>query len=429
MSIVVVGGGLAAANAVEELREQGYDGDVTVFGAEAHLPYERPPLSKGYLLGDDGARRPRSSTTPSGTPTSASTCAWATQVTRARPGRGHVTTSATGTHGLRPAPARHRGRAAAAARRGRSGARGRLPAHARRQPRACAPRSVEGGRVVIVGGGWIGLEVAAAAATAGCTVTVVETAAAARCSACSGPEVADVFADLHREHGVDLRLDAQVERRHGDRRTTASLTLGDGSGLDGRPAGRRHRRRAPTSGSRSAPGLDGRQRRARRRARCAPATRDVFAAGDVANHRHPVLGRRIRVEHWDTAIEQGKAAARNLLGGRGVLRRLPYFFTDQYDLGMEYVGNVGPDGLRRGGRSAATRRAARSPPSGCEDGRVLAGMHVNDWDAIDPIRALVGQSVDAGKLGDEGIAPGRAGRDELTNGADLPVGAVACGGG
>jgi len=129
----------------------------------------------------------------------------------------------------------------------------------------------------------------------------------------------------------------------------------------------------------------------------------VWAAGDVANHRHPVLGRRIRVEHWDTAIEQGKVAAHNLLDAGEDYQRLPYFFTDQYDLGMEYVGSVGPDGfddvVLRGDPASGTFAAFW-----LAGGRILAGMHVNDWDAIDPIRALVGESVDAGKLADPGIA-------------------------
>jgi NADPH-dependent 2,4-dienoyl-CoA reductase/sulfur reductase-like enzyme len=127
----------------------------------------------------------------------------------------------------------------------------------------------------------------------------------------------------------------------------------------------------------------------------------VFAAGDVANHAHPTLGRRIRVEHWDTAIEQGKVAARNLVGGDEPYTRLPYFFTDQYDLGMEYVGNVGPDGY--------DEVVLRGDPAGqftafwLAGGRVLAGMHVNDWDAIDPIRAIVGTEVDPGRLRDTSV--------------------------
>jgi 3-phenylpropionate/trans-cinnamate dioxygenase ferredoxin reductase component len=125
----------------------------------------------------------------------------------------------------------------------------------------------------------------------------------------------------------------------------------------------------------------------------------VYAAGDVANQLHPTLGRRLRVEHWDTAIEQGKVAAANMLGGDEAYSRMPYFFTDQYDLGMEYVGSVGPDGY--------DDVILRGDPAGqftafwLSSQRVLAGMHVNDWDAIEPIRALVGRHVAPDRLRDE----------------------------
>jgi NADPH-dependent 2,4-dienoyl-CoA reductase/sulfur reductase-like enzyme len=115
----------------------------------------------------------------------------------------------------------------------------------------------------------------------------------------------------------------------------------------------------------------------------------VFAAGDVANHDHPTLG-RIRVEHWDNAIQQGKHAARVMLGDDAPYDRQPYFFTDQYDLGMEYVGHVGRDGYDEvvvrgdlGGSRVFSALWIRG-------GRVVAGMHANDWDAIEHVRAVVG---------------------------------------
>ena len=118
----------------------------------------------------------------------------------------------------------------------------------------------------------------------------------------------------------------------------------------------------------------------------------VYAIGDVANHDHPVLGRRIRVEHWDTAIEQGKVSARNLLGANEQYTRQPYFFTDQYDLGMEYVGSVGPDGYDRvdidGSTDVLNGDAFRA--YWVADGRVVAAMHANDWDASDAIRDSIG---------------------------------------
>jgi 3-phenylpropionate/trans-cinnamate dioxygenase ferredoxin reductase subunit len=126
----------------------------------------------------------------------------------------------------------------------------------------------------------------------------------------------------------------------------------------------------------------------------------VYAAGDVANADHPVLGRSLRVEHWDTAIKHGRVVAANLLGEDTVHDALPYFFTDQYDLGMEYVGNSGPEGF--------DRVVVRGDASGLDftawwlrGDEVVAGMHVNDWDAIDDVRRLVGGHVDADRLADE----------------------------
>ena len=136
---------------------------------------------------------------------------------------------------------------------------------------------------------------------------------------------------------------------------------------------------------------------------CARRTRDVFAAGDVASAYHPLLGRHVRVEHWDNAIQQGQTAARNMLGGNESYTRLPYFFTDQYDLGIEYVGSIGPDGydevILRG--DAPGRRFTAFWVKG---DRVVAGMHANDWDAIDPIRSIVTAArVDLPKLRDDTV--------------------------
>jgi len=129
---------------------------------------------------------------------------------------------------------------------------------------------------------------------------------------------------------------------------------------------------------------------------------DVYAAGDLANAYHPGLGRHVRVEHWDNAIRQGRTAAHNMLGAEEVYDRLPYFFTDQYDLGMEYVGNVSAEGydevVLRGDVAALNFTAFW-----VKDSRVLAAMHVNDWDAIDPLRRIVTSGkVDVAALRDPG---------------------------
>ncbi|HEU5485496.1 MAG TPA: FAD-dependent oxidoreductase, partial [Microlunatus sp.] len=229
-----------------------------------------------------------------------------------------------------------------------------------------------GARLGVVGAGWIGLEVAAAAREAGCAVTVFEQAQLPLLGVL-GPEVAQAFADLHRAHGVELRLGSSVGA--GDLREFDLLVVGVGV--------------APSTELAEAAGLavdngvlvDTRLR---------TSDRDVYAIGDIANHDHPVLGRRVRVEHWETAIEQGKTAAHNLAGGDEPYERLPYFFTDQYDLGMEYVGSVGPEGYDRvdiDGDLHGTFRAYW-----VKGGTVVAAMHANDWDASDAIRESVGGS-------------------------------------
>jgi NADPH-dependent 2,4-dienoyl-CoA reductase/sulfur reductase-like enzyme len=253
-----------------------------------------------------------------------------------------------------------------------------------------------------VGAGWIGLEVAAAARLAGADVTIVETAELPLL-AVLGPEVAPVFADLHREHGVDLRLSTSVETvEHDGGRTRVRLSDGHEVspdlivvGIGAAPSVEL----AETAGLAVDNGVlvDSALR---------TANSDVFAAGDVASHDHPVLGRRIRVEHWDTAINQGKHAARVMLGDDKSYEHLPYFFTDQYDLGMEYVGGVGPDGYDE----VVIRRNDDGKPATVlwiASDKVVAGMHIDDWDAIDHIRAAVGRDATPA-LKDAGVALGDA---------------------
>jgi NADPH-dependent 2,4-dienoyl-CoA reductase/sulfur reductase-like enzyme len=255
------------------------------------------------------------------------------------------------------------------------------------------------GRIVIIGGGWIGLEVAAAARTAGAEVTVVEMQDLPL-QGVLGPEVARVFAGLHRDHGVDLRLGAGVDGIDGRADGTSDVRLTDGSSL---PAdlvvvgiGVQ-----PEVALARAAGLavdDGVLVDARLRT----SDPHVFAVGDIAGHDHPVLRRRVRVEHWDNAIHQARAAVRVMMGGDEPYERLPYFFTDQYDLGMEYVGSVGPDGydevVLRGDVEGRVFSAFW-----LRGGRVLAAMHANDWDLIDPIRGIVGREVDRARLADAAV--------------------------
>jgi NADPH-dependent 2,4-dienoyl-CoA reductase/sulfur reductase-like enzyme len=256
-----------------------------------------------------------------------------------------------------------------------------------------------GRRVVVIGGGWIGLEVTAAAREAGCEVTVVETLAKPLLRVL-GAEVADVFLALHEEHGVVFRLGASVSGVEA-RGTTSVVRLGDGSDLEADllvvGVGV-----APNVELADAAGLDT-DNGVLVDEHLRTSHPDVYAAGDVANAHHPLLGRRIRVEHWDNAIQQGRAAARNMIGHEDPYKRLPYFFTDQYDLGMEYVGHVGPEGyddvVLRGDVTGRVFAAFW-----LSAGKVIAGMHANDWDAIDPVRRIVSLgSVDLAALRDPAV--------------------------
>ncbi|HET6626683.1 MAG TPA: FAD-dependent oxidoreductase [Nocardioidaceae bacterium] len=393
---VIVGGGLAAAKAVEALRESGYDGQLVVYCEERHLPYERPPLSKDYLLGN--AEIDTAFVHPS---------EWYDEhdvdlrlgctVTAVDLGAHEVTAEgaqqaydklliATGSSARRLPMADESGAPVAYL---------RTMEDSERIKSAFTP----GGRIAIIGGGWIGLEVASAARAAGSEVTVLE-ALDLPLVRVLGPEVAASFADLHREHGVDLRLNAKVSRvEEADGR--ALVHLGDGSIVDAdlvligvgvSP----NVELAETAGLKTDNGIvvDEHLR---------TSDPSVFAAGDVASAQHPVLGRTLRVEHWDNAIEQGTVAGRNMAGEDVSYDRLPYFFTDQYDLGMEYVGNVGPDGYDEVVVRGDTTGTRVFTAFWLKDGRVLAGMHANDWDAIDAVRALVGKTVDVARLRDESV--------------------------
>jgi NADPH-dependent 2,4-dienoyl-CoA reductase/sulfur reductase-like enzyme len=381
MSVVVVGGGVAAGTAVTALRENGYGGRVVLVAAEDHLPYERPPLSKGYLLGDD----------PIETVYLHDHAWYADHDVELRLGEA-VEAVDRASRTVRTAAAELRYDQLVLAT-------GAQPRHLRVADESGRPVSYlrtiedsqhlraalgEASRVAIVGAGWIGLEVAAAARAAGAEVTVHEVAELPLL-AVLGPEVAQVFADVHRAHGVDLRLGAGVTAA--DLQDADHVVVGIGA--------------APVTALAEAAGLpvdDGVLVDATLRT-SDPA---VFAIGDVANVDHPVLGRRVRVEHWQTAIDHGTAVGRTLAGHETPVTALPYFFTDQYDLGMEYVGAPGPAGYDR----VVVRGDTREPHFTAfwlRQGLVVAGMHVNVWEAIEPIRALVGRTADPERLADTSV--------------------------
>ena len=391
MDIVIIGGGIAAANAARELRDQGHPGAITVLAAEPHAPYERPPLSKDLLLGK-------------AEPESAQVLApgwYSEHDVELRTG-----TAATGIDldrrrvlvGEEELPYDRLLLATGATPRHLDDLEGiDVPvAYLRTLGDSVALKARLSGHVLIVGAGWIGLEVAAAARAAGATVTVVDPAAQPLLGVL-GPEVAAHFAGLHRNHDVDLRLETTIDSVEG-----SSVTLSDGEQLTpdlivvGIGA-------VPDDALARAAGLavDNGVLVDRDLRSSDPF---VFAAGDVANQDHPTLGRRLRVEHWDTAIHQGRAAARAMLGDDAGYDRQPYFFTDQYDVGVEYVGSVGPDGydsvVVRGDSLVDGLTALW-----ISGGVVVAGMQANDWDATDTIRGLVGQDAPA-KVGDTSVALG-----------------------
>jgi 3-phenylpropionate/trans-cinnamate dioxygenase ferredoxin reductase subunit len=384
--IVLVGGGLASGTAARELRAQGYDGPLTVFAGEDHVPHERPPLSKGYLLGKDQVES-----------TFVNEAGWYAEHevdlrlgvrvdavdVRARTLRaGGDDLAWSGLLLATGATPRHLPLA------DKSG----VPVHYLRtidDATALREHLVEGARIGIIGGGWIGLEVASAARQRGAEVVVLEALDQPLLNVL-GPQVAALFARLHREHGVDLRTGARVEEiGAGPDGPTIRLADGDTLTVDRLVVGVGV---TPDSDLAAAAGIavdNGILVDAGLRS-SAPG---VLAAGDVANVDHPVLGHRLRVEHWDTAIKHGTVAATNLLGGDAVADDLPYFFTDQYALGLEYVGHPGPDGFDRvvvAGEVTGPVEEAVLRVWWLRDDLVVAGMHVNDWDAIDRVRALVG---------------------------------------
>jgi 3-phenylpropionate/trans-cinnamate dioxygenase ferredoxin reductase component len=391
---VVVGGGLAAATLVQTLREGGFSEPVTLIGEESDRPYERPALSKDYLQGRTAAGDLY--VHPEGW--------YANHQVRTRFGETVTEIDPRGCSvGLRSGETVGYSQLVLA-----TGASPRTPSlpgvdlaevyTLRRIGQAEALRaafSSSGRRLVVIGAGWIGLEVAASARTAGCEVTVLE-AADVPLARVLGPRLGRHFADVHRQHGVDLRTRTQVTAILGrEGRVTGVETSGGVVPADlvlvavGV---------TPETGLAYAAGLTvdngiavDEQLRTRN-----PA---ILAIGDVANAHHPLLGHRLRVEHWDNAIRQGRLAAGTILGEDGRYDWQPYFYTDQYDLGMEYVGHSRPEDevVLRGDVEDGAFLAFW-----LRDGTVTAAMNLNLWDVNDPLRALVGRSIPADRLGDEG---------------------------
>ncbi|MGH3446161.1 MAG: NAD(P)/FAD-dependent oxidoreductase [Nocardioidaceae bacterium] len=396
-SYVIIGAGLAGAKAAEALRERGFGGSITLIGNEEHLPYERPPLSKEYLAGQ--AER-ESFDVHDAEWYDANHVALrlgkaANAIDRDLHEVALVDGSRLGYDGLLLATG---SRARSLALPG-AGSHGTYTLRTVEDSERLADLLSDHGRVAIIGGGWIGMEVAANAAGRGADVTVIE-AAALPLGTVLGPELAQVFADLHREHGVTFHLSAEVAEIMVSGSHACGVKLSDGTAIEADAVvvavGAQ-----PNTELASDAGLDV-DNGVLVDETLQTSDPDIVAVGDIANHQHPVLGRRVRVEHWANALNQPAAAAATMMGEPTPYTELPYFFTDQYDLGMEYVGHAPPD--------AYTQVVTRGDVAGREfiafwldeNRRVLAGMNVNVWDVVDDVKALIlsGTPVDPDQLAD-----------------------------
>jgi 3-phenylpropionate/trans-cinnamate dioxygenase ferredoxin reductase subunit len=392
MTHVIVGGGLAGAKAAQALREEGFEGSIVLVSAEPELPYERPPLSKDYLRGESPREKARVhpeafyeensidlrlATTAEGIDTEANEVLLSTGerlgyerlllATGAEPRRLSVPgAELDGIHYLRDLADADR-----------------IARHLR-----------EGERIVVIGAGWIGSEVAASARQKGLEVTIVEQDQVPL-ERVVGREVGEVYAGVHRDQGVELLTGVALEAIEGsghvervrlaDGRTVDTDFVVAGIGVIPRTALAEGAGLAVDNGVLTDQRLE----------TSAPG---VFAAGDVANAIHPFYDHRLRVEHWANALNQPGVAAKAMLGKPASYERLPYFFSDQYDVGMEYSGYTRSQEVVFRGNPADREFVA----FWLEDGRVAAGMNVNVWDVSDAIQTIIRsrRPVDVAQLSD-----------------------------
>ena len=380
-SFVIAGASLTGAKAAQTLRDEGFDGEIVLLGSEPERPYERPPLSKGYLLGNDS--RDSVYVHPDGWYAEHGVDLRTGVTVTAIDRNARIVATSSGAQvsydklllatGASPRqlsfPGSDREEVLYL----------RTLADSDRLRSAFQP----GTRVVVAGAGWIGLETAAAARSAECQVTILEPQPGALHDQL-GPELGAVFANLHRAHGVEFRFgERAVEFRPGMVITSGGAEIPADVLVVGIGA-------APNDDLAARAGLevsDGVLTDAALRT----SDENIFAAGDVANSFNPLLGRRIRVEHWANALNGGPAAARSMLGQPVSYDRVPYFYTDQYNLGMECAGVPSP-----GTYDQVVYRGDPDPKSSLEfvafwlsAGAVVAGMNVNVWDVNDAIQSLI----------------------------------------
>jgi len=398
-TFVIVGGGLAGAKAAETLRAEGFTGEIVLFADEFEVPYERPPLSKDYLLG----KKPRESayvhpaewyaenSVDLRTGVSVAAIERPTHTVIVEGGTQHYDKLLLAT-GAAPRHLDIPGEALDGVRTLR-----KLP-----DSDALREEFTRGRRVVIVGSGWIGLETAAAASIAGCHVTVIEPQPTPLYYAI-GPELGGVFTALHEANGVEFRFGETAAEFHGDAAghvgsvlTSSGMVLPADVVIVAIGAG-------PNDGLARGAGLEMSNGVVTDSA-LRTSDPDVYAAGDVACSFLPLLGTHVRVEHWSNALNGGPAAARSMLGQEVEYNPVPYFYTDQYDLGMECSGLPSPGAydqvVYRGDRSTLEFIAFW-----LKGGRLIAGMNVNVWDVTDDIQSLIrsNRTLDPARLADPAI--------------------------
>jgi 3-phenylpropionate/trans-cinnamate dioxygenase ferredoxin reductase subunit len=399
-TFVIVGAGLAGAKAAEGLRTEGFDGRVVLIGEEAERPYDRPPLSKDYLQGK--SEKEKIYVHPDGWYDDHDVELRLDSRVAAIDRAAHqlimlggeavsydklLLTTGSSPRQL-PVPGNH--------------LEGVLYLRGVQDCEAIKAAFATANRVAIIGAGWIGLETAAAARGAAVDVSLLETARLPLLGVL-GPEVAEIYAALHTEHGVELRMGVEVAEIIGADRRASGVRLADGRQIEAdvvvvgvgiTP----NTELAEASGLTVDNGIVVGEH-------LGSADPDVFAAGDVANAYYASLGCHLRLEHWSAALNQGPVAAANMVGRTTAYDHVPYFFSDQYDMGMEYRGYVEPgayDQVVFRGEVATGEYFA----FWLRDDRVLAAMNVNIWDAGDSITALVrsGVRVDPARLADPDVA-------------------------
>ncbi|MGO9973255.1 MAG: NAD(P)/FAD-dependent oxidoreductase [Solirubrobacteraceae bacterium] len=393
-TFVIVGASLTGAKAAEELRNQGFDGRVILIGEEHELPYERPPLSKEYLRGESPREKTRVHE-PGFYGDHKIELLTGVQVTAIEPGerRVHVAGGTSFVYdrlliatGAEPRTINLPGAELDGV-------------HYLRTLSDCdalRARLESGAKVVVIGAGWIGAECAASARQRGLDVTVVEPERVPLMRVL-GSELGGFYRDLHRSHGVEMRMETGVEAFEG-RVSVTGVRTSDGQSIacDFVVVGIGV---VPRSGLAEAAGASIENGIVVDQA-LRTSIPDVFAAGDVANAWHPFYERQVRVEHWANALNQGPAAARAMLDQDVSYDRLPYFFSDQYDVGMEFSGYATEwdEVVYRGDVGAGEFIAFW-----LQDKRVIAGMNVNVWDVNQHVQALIRsrQEIDSAALRDQ----------------------------